>query len=658
VIAIILTLLVTVGLVLNGLRLRARIPRLLPAADASADDLGRQHQDRLHSADLMLDSADWMWITAPGAVIDGTTRAEAAAYARAGHLDLLELVPADLPVTAARDLLRAVDPKSYQADRLAPGRGAGVAVLAARSVGERAGTLARAGLSPAEVIDCIRRIKPYARSRGASLVCWGSNGKDRHGAAGAGDEAGSGSLAGRRARLRANDVTVPVYLTLDFAPWVLIVIALLFDWQWGAVAVAAYCLQPYLIFAATGMRPRGLHVAALLRPVHAPYVAVRTVVRGSRSAGEVARDAALAAAVPYYQAALVLGTERFFEARRPDCPWCGSVALSVLVRSPDLFFGKPGTFTLERCDDCGHVFQNPRLRPDGLGFYYRDIYDGLGAEELEGVFASGAESYRGRTRMVASITTPKSWLDVGTGHAHFCAAAAEVWPDAVFDGLDQGAGVKEAEDRGWITTAYRGEFRDLADVLTGRYDVISMHHYLEHTRDPLAEIDTAARVLPPGGYLLIELPDPQWPLARFFGRYWMPWFQPQHQHLMPAGNLMAALAERGLEPVAVERAPAHIPNDFVVSAGLLISRIAPLRTWPWSPSQPTKAVLAWRTTVWMMALPAIVLAALLDRTVGAALVRHWDHGNAYRILARRQHGTGEVSTGGLGTDEMSIADDH
>ena len=185
-------------------------------------------------------------------------------------------------------------------------------------------------------------------------------------------------------------------------------------------------------------------------------------------------------------------------------------------------------------------------------------------------------------RMLEPFTTPKAWLDIGAGHGHFCAVAGEIWPDTVFDGLDQGEGIAHAERRGWVTTAYRGQFPDLADTLAGRYDVVSMHHYLEHTRDPLAEIDAAARVLPPGGYLLIELPDPQWPLARLFGRYWMPWFQPQHQHLMPAGNLTAALAERGLRPVATERRQAHMRNDFAIALALLLFRLVPDPAQPWS----------------------------------------------------------------------------
>jgi len=340
--------------------------------------------------------------------------------------------------------------------------------------------------------------------------------------------------------------------------------------------------------------------------------------------------------VPYYQDALAAGTQRYLEERRPDCPWCGSSELSVLVSSPDLVIGKPGTFTLERCGGCGHTFQNPRLSPEGLSFYYRDVYDGLGAAGAERVFLTGGAGYRDRAAMLKPFTTPTAWLDIGAGHGHFCAVAGQTWPDTIFDGLDQGAGIQDAEARGWITTAYRGEFPALADTLAGRYDVISMHHYLEHTRDPRAELDVAARVLPPGGYLQIELPDPQWPLAWLFGRYWMPWFQPQHQHMMPLGNLSAALAERGLQPIATERGPAHMPSDAAVALVLLLSRFAPDRTRPWSAGPPTAVARAWRGIAWTAALPVIATALLLDRTAGRALSRYWDHGNAYRVLARGQ----------------------
>ena len=601
-IALVIVALVIVGLAVNGLRLRARMPPPLPAGSAGGD---------------------CAWITSRQVTLDDATRRDAAAYARAEGLDLVDVVPADLPVTAARDLLRQVDPRAYRADPRAAGHSAGAAVMMDPGLLKRAGLTAPDDPEPADVIDLVRRVKSYA-GHGAAIV------------AGPRLRSGGDDLAQRRARLHASGVIVPIHLALDVVPYALTVIALAAGWEWGLAAVVAYSLQPYLIFAGTAVRPRGLHTAALLRAVHDPFVWMRTAAGRWRSSAEARRDGELAEAAAYYRAALAGGTARLFEQRRPDCPWCGSGDLAPLLRSPDLVMHKPGMFTLERCGGCGHIFQNPRLTPDGLSFYYRDAYDGLGTAMAETVFLTGVESYRGRARMPEPFTTPKAWLDVGAGHAHFCATAREIWPDTVFDGLDQGAGIEEAERRGWIATAHRGMFPELAGELAGRYDVVSMHHYLEHTREPFAELDAAARVLHPGGYLLIELPDPQWRLARLFGRYWMAWFQPQHQHMMPIGNLTEALTERGLRPVAIERGPAHQANDAVMAAYLFFSGLASDRTMPWSPRPPSTVTRIWLYLVWTVGIPTVLTGLLLDRTLGSALARRWDRGNAYRVLARRE----------------------
>src|SRR6266567_4088927 len=92
---------------------------------------------------------------------------------------------------------------------------------------------------------------------------------------------------------------------------------------------------------------------------------------------EVSRSAAVELRRPAYQADLAGGLDRLFEPRRTACPWCGSARLRERLRTTDLLQHKPGRFHLDRCQDCGHVFQNPRLSFAGLEFYYRDFYDGL-----------------------------------------------------------------------------------------------------------------------------------------------------------------------------------------------------------------------------------------------------------------------------------------
>src|SRR5205085_2632532 len=100
---------------------------------------------------------------------------------------------------------------------------------------------------------------------------------------------------------------------------------------------------------------------------------------------EAVRDQAQA----WYAAHLREDPARFLEPERDTCPWCASSNLSVRIRMGDLIQGKPGEFTLSRCRTCRHVFQNPRLSLEGLEFYYRDFYDGLGQEVMEPVFDGG-----------------------------------------------------------------------------------------------------------------------------------------------------------------------------------------------------------------------------------------------------------------------------
>jgi SAM-dependent methyltransferase len=337
------------------------------------------------------------------------------------------------------------------------------------------------------------------------------------------------------------------------------------------------------------------------------------------------------AAQQRYQAEIADGVNRFLEPRRVDCPWCGSPDIAVQVTSPDVVQRKPGRFTLERCQNCRHIFQNPQLNTTGLDFYYRDAYDGLGAKSTERVFSLMIRAYRRRAEMVRPYTNPRTWLDVGTGHGHFCRTASEIWPETEFAGLDFGDSVLEAERRGWIHEAYRGSFPDLVDTLSGRYDVVSMHHYLEHTVEPLRELEAAAQILGRHGHLLIEVPDPESTMARLLGRHWQPWFQPQHLHLIPVGNLERALASNGFRVVAVDRARADMGFDFFLTAAVLLQALGPDPRLPWAAPAGLIDHLR-RIAALALTPPALLAGLLLDLTVRPLLPHH---SNTYRVLAER-----------------------
>ncbi|MFE2554203.1 methyltransferase domain-containing protein [Streptomyces sp. NPDC059355] len=637
-------------------RRRLRAIPVLPAPPSAAEGLPR--------------AAGWRLLTARGVEVDPATFLAACAHADREGLRVLDLLPADLGAERVLGLLRLVDPGRYREDRLAEGRGAGYAVLVAEEVLARAGAdlgaaepgrrdlspiaLGGAGLGPtgeepgragllrpspdeagpagaggrepADLLALTRRLKEYAAdSTGLAVAPALSVGP-------AGDPAG----AVRAAELRAQGLPPGVLSAAQLAGLGLLAGLALRQGRWGAVAAGLYWLQPYLVLGGPGapLRPGDLPGATAARPARSLGAAVRTAAAVLRAPADADTDAGTARSAAY-RAELAFGTDRFLEPRRTDCPWCGSRRLFVRVRVPDLLQGKPGRFTLEQCADCHHVFQNPRLTLDGLEFYYRDFYDGRGGEGAGTVFGRLGDSYRKRAEMLRphTVDAPASWLDVGTGHGHFCNAARAVWPDTRFDGLDMGDGVAEAERRGWVETGFQGQFPEFAQKLAGRYEVVSMYHYLEHTRDPLAELDTAAAVLAPGGFLAIELPDPRSRMARLLGSAWLPWFQPQHQHLIPAANLREALADRGFTVLAEEHGPAHQGNDFFGAVALTTTRLAPDPDRPWAPpATPRGRVLA--HAVRAAALPCFAGAAALD-ALRTALARRTDGGNAYRLLARR-----------------------
>ncbi|QIB46200.1 class I SAM-dependent methyltransferase [Streptomyces aureoverticillatus] len=350
------------------------------------------------------------------------------------------------------------------------------------------------------------------------------------------------------------------------------------------------------------------------------------------------------------------GTGALHEPRRDDCPWCGSPRLRVRLRTADLIQRKPGSFTLERCADCAHTFQNPRLSAEGLDFYrqgsgrqdlgHRDFWRQDLCRELGGgATALLTRAGAGRARSLAGVRAlsrfdePESWLDVGTGRARFPAAAKDVLPYTAFDGLDSDPALAEGARRGRIEEAHRGRLTDLAGNLAGRYDALSMIHYLQRRPDPRAELRAAATALRPGGHLLIEAPDPESRSARLLGKWWASYRQPRHAHFVPLANLCRELDELGFTVVDVDRRAPHVPSDLGAACALLLNRLLPEADAPWRAEPPSRSRLTLRRTAWWAAwwaaTPLLALAYAADVLLAPLLTRT-GFANAYRVIARRE----------------------
>ncbi len=487
-----LSALLAAGIVLNGLRLRQRLAALRTLPRGAGSGTGAAGE-----------ADELVWLTAAGVRVDDATRAAAEAHLLAEGLDVLDLVPGDLPVEQALDLVRRVDPATYRSARLALGSGAYHAIVTP-TVGARAGRRGRR-----------RRAVPRGHApchRGAQGPRRGDHRPDR----GTRPDRAAPTTPPRGTSSSTRSTGVPCPCCRPSR------------WPTRRCSRGASASGALPAWRRSGSTPSSRGSPSTARR-SAPATSVRrahpVASDGSRGApgapwrastGPPTRPppARSTPSDPSTRRSSPAASEPFFEPARADCPLCGATDLHELVRVGDLLQGKPGTFRLDECRACRHVFQNPRLSLEGLDFYYRDFYDGLGDPQRRAPVRLHRHLVPGARPHGPGTHRPRRWLDVGAGHGHFSPHRGRRVARHHLRPARHERQRRRGEARRWVSTGYKGLFPDFAPKLAGAYDVVSMHHYLEHTRDPLAELDAAREVLEPGGHLLIEVPNPDSALGR------------------------------------------------------------------------------------------------------------------------------------------------
>ncbi|MGW3123855.1 methyltransferase domain-containing protein [Streptomyces sp. NPDC001107] len=106
------------------------------------------------------------------------------------------------------------------------------------------------------------------------------------------------------------------------------------------------------------------------------------------------------------------------------------------------------------------------------------------------------------------LPEPESWLDVGTGDAHFPETARELFPYTSFDGLDPTPRVSYACHAERVEEAFVGHVTDphITTILRARYDVVTLLQHRSPVPDLRAELRAALTLVRRGGLLLVEAP--------------------------------------------------------------------------------------------------------------------------------------------------------
>ncbi|MBI3079602.1 MAG: class I SAM-dependent methyltransferase, partial [Deltaproteobacteria bacterium] len=181
---------------------------------------------------------------------------------------------------------------------------------------------------------------------------------------------------------------------------------------------------------------------------------------------------------------------------------------------------------------------------DELAPYYSPAYyggsNGRFLTPLEGLMR-WLQTRRAR-RVAALLGRPGRILDIGVGRAKFLATLSD-WGWEVYGTEFSEASARFAREQLGLRVAI-GDVA-VAGHKDGSFDVITLWHVLEHLRDPAGTLRECRRLLRPGGFLVVAVPNADSLEARLSGAAWFHLDVPRHLHHFSERALRRILADLG-----------------------------------------------------------------------------------------------------------------
>jgi 2-polyprenyl-3-methyl-5-hydroxy-6-metoxy-1,4-benzoquinol methylase len=214
-----------------------------------------------------------------------------------------------------------------------------------------------------------------------------------------------------------------------------------------------------------------------------------------------------------------------------------------------------------RCDNCGHVWLDPRPSVDELDVIYPPTYYSYNYEQIPQLARKAKDIIDTlKMRKILGLVggVPDRYLDVGCGDGRYLDVLHRRGvPRSHLFGLELDEKIVETlQARGLQVFCERVESTDHFEE--GTLDLITMFHVIEHVESPRTVVERLATWLKAGGVLAVETPNLDSLDARLFrDGLWGGYHIPRHWHLFKPDTLSRLLQSVGLEVEAIRYETGH-----------------------------------------------------------------------------------------------------
>jgi SAM-dependent methyltransferase len=235
---------------------------------------------------------------------------------------------------------------------------------------------------------------------------------------------------------------------------------------------------------------------------------------------------------------------------RPACELCGSEDKRPVAARTDLFLGGDTLFSMVECLQCGVVYQHPRPTQAEMDrFYPSDYQQYTPSVQAESWIRRIDRRYglRKRCKVITRHVKHGRLLDVGCATGDFLSEMKRQtgWSVAGIEPSYHAARYAQAQ----VGVPVINGVLNTAPFASASFDAITMWDVLEHVYDPRTVIQETARLLRPGGVLVVNHPNLDSIDRKIFGHLWLGYELPRHLYLFPTALLRQLMDEYGFKEV-------------------------------------------------------------------------------------------------------------